>query len=142
MHKDDISTTETAHFFTLKLFILGWGMVFFYVIFNSYGALILKNQVQKLGMWNFTTARSYFSYFFTLFSRLQTWLGVGAICIATGAWIIALTHLELSKAYPVAIGLNLLIIVGMSFLYFHEPLTLSKIIGASLIICGVITLFQ
>jgi multidrug transporter EmrE-like cation transporter len=128
--------------FMLKAFVLGWGMVFLYVVFNSYGALTLKTQVQKLGVWNFTTARSYFSYFFALFSRLQTWLGLGAICIATGAWVVALAHLELSRAYPVAVGLNLLIIVGLALLYFHEPLTLPKILGLSLIIGGVIILFR
>ncbi len=142
MRNGDTATTTSVSSFTWKLFMLGWGMVFLYVIFNSYGALILKNQVQKLGGWNFTTSRSYLSYFWTLFSQSQTWFGVGAICAATGAWMIALTHLELSKAYPVAVGLNLLIIVGMSLLYFHEPLTLYKGLGVFLIICGVIILFR
>ena len=126
----------------IKSFILGWGMVLCYTIFNSYGALVLKNQVQKLGTWNFTTAMSYFSYFRSLFSSFQTWLGLGAIGVATGAWIIALANLELSRAYPIAIGLNLLIIVGSSFIHFHEPLTLSKIIGIGLILCGVVVLFR
>ena len=128
--------------FALKAFILGWGMVILFVIFNSLGSLMLKAQIQKVGAWNFSTVRSYFAYFATLFSQFQTWLGLGSICVAMGAWMLALGHLELSKAYPVAIGLNLLIVVGLGMLYFDEPLTLSKIMGAFLILSGVIVLFR
>jgi len=123
-------------------FVLGWGMVFLYVALNSYGALALKDQIQKLGQWQFTGLRSYCSYFFALFSSWRTWVSVGAICAATGAWIIALAHLELSKAYPVAIGLNLLIVVGLSLLAYQEPFTVSKVAGVVLIIAGVVALFR
>jgi len=127
---------------TLKSFLLGWGMVLFYVILNSYGALVLKNQIQKLGEWNFTTIRSYVSYFLALFASWQTWIGLGALFASTGTWIIALANLELSKAYPVAIALNLLVIVGLSILYNQETLTYSKIIGVILITAGAIALFK
>jgi multidrug transporter EmrE-like cation transporter len=127
---------------TVKTFILGWGMVLAYVALNSFGALALKNQVQKLGPWSFTSAKSVFSYFFLLFSSWKTWAAVGAICAATGAWIMALGHLELSKAYPVAIGLNLVITVAAAFFIFNEPLTLQKIAGVVLIMAGALILFR
>lgn len=125
-----------------KSAILGWGMVFLYVVLNSYGSLALKNQIQKLGSWNFTTARSYYSYFFALLSSWQTWVSLGAISSATGAWIIALANLELSRAYPVAIGLNLLVVVTLSLMLYQEPVSLSKIVGVVLILAGVVALFR
>lgn len=127
---------------TIKSILLGWGMVLFYVILNSYGALVLKNQIQKLGGWNFTTIRSYVFYFFSLFTSWQTWVGLGALFTSTGTWIIALANLELSKAYPVAIALNLLVIVGLSIFYNQETLTYSKIVGVILITAGAIALFK
>ncbi len=125
-----------------KTLILGWGMVLFFVVFNSLGAFIIKNQVQKLGSWNFSSPQSIFSFFITLFSSWQTWVGLVSISVATGAWILALAHLEISKAYPVAIGVNLLVLVTLSLFYFHEPLTFSKILGIFLIFTGVISLFR
>lgn len=135
--KEKILTTVV-----IKTSILGWGMVLTYVILNSIGSFALKTQVQKLGSWTFSGPSSIFSFFITLFSSWQTWIGISAISIATGAWIMALSHLELSKAYPVAVGLNLLIILGISLLYFQETLTLSKIAGTVLIFAGISCLFR
>ncbi|MGB7978224.1 MAG: hypothetical protein WCF19_03575 [Chlamydiales bacterium] len=125
-----------------KPFLLGWGMVLIYVAFNSLGAFILKTQVQKLGTWSFSNGFSVYSFFMTLFSSWQTWMGLISISTATAAWIIALSHLELSKAYPVAIGLNLLIVISASLVFFHEPLTVYTWIGTILIFSGVMFLFS
>lgn len=128
--------------FSFSAFALGWGMVILYVMFNSLGALALKNQVQKLGLSNFSSAHSVIAFFISLFSSWQTWLAIFSVAIATLAWIIALAHLELSKAYPVAIGFNLIIIVSMSLLRFEEPITLTKIVGSCLIFAGVMTIVR
>jgi multidrug transporter EmrE-like cation transporter len=125
-----------------KSFVLGWGMVLLFVLFNSLGAFMIKTQVQKLGAFAFATPKSVFSYFYALFSSLKTWIGLMAVSLGTGAWILALANLELSKAYPVAVGLNLLVVVALAMLLFHEPLTFYKILGISLIFSGVIFLFQ
>ena len=69
-------------------------------------------------------------------------MGLISISTATAAWIIALSHLELSKAYPVAIGLNLLIVISASLVFFHEPLTVYTWIGTILIFSGVMFLFS
>lgn len=127
---------------TLKSFVLGWGMVFTYILFNSFGTITFKMEIQKLGTWPFSSLQSVISYFLALFSSWQTWVGLVSISIATGAWIIALAHLELSKAYPVAIGVNLLILVGISVIHFQEPITFSKILGTLLIFSGTIFLFR
>ena len=65
----------------------------------------------------------------SLFSSLQVWGGLLAIFISALAWIIALSKMELSVAYPVAIGLNFLIIMTFSVLVNGEPLTVNKMVG-------------
>lgn len=134
--------TKTLAITTLKPFVFGWGMVFMYVLFNSFGTLTFKTQVQKLGAWDFSTHQAILSFFASLFSTWQTWVGLLSISISTCAWILALGHLELSRAYPVAIGFNLLIVVGMSFTHFQEPVTFSKMLGTFFIFTGVIFLFR
>ena len=140
MHQEDVHIHSTS--LLLKSAFLGWGMILLFVILNSYGSFILKNQVQKIGEWQFTSFRSVISYFFILFSSWKTWTGVGAISGGTGAWLIALNNLELSRAYPVAIGINLLITIFFSIVFFNESLSLSKILGVVLIMTGVIALFK
>jgi len=122
--------------------LFGWSMVGVFVIFNSLGALMLKAQVQKLGSWCFTNTQSFGMFFLNLLSAWQSWVALGLISFATGAWVIALNKLEISKAYPVAVGLNLLIVLSSSLLILNEPLTLSKIFGSLLILLGVILLFK
>lgn len=138
--QENISKTVIIN--TLKSFVLGWGMVLTYVLFNAFGTVTFKMEIQKLGIWSFSSPQSVISYFLALFSSWQTWVGLVSISIATGAWIIALAHLELSRAYPVAIGINLLILVGISVIHFQEPMTFSKILGALLIFSGTVFLFR
>jgi len=121
-----------------KAFILGWGMVFTFVLFNCFGALMIKKEVQQLGAGNFVSLQSAFTFFTAFFSSWLTWLALFSISIATIAWIVALAHLEISKAYPVAIGTNLLIVVGISLLKFQEPLTFAKLLGIFLVFTGML----
>lgn len=137
-----MSTSKAFLLKSMKALALGWGMIFFYVLFNSFGSLMLKVEVQKLGNWNFSSIQSGVSFFAALFSSWRAWLSLISISIATCAWIVALANLDLSKAYPVAIGFNLLIVVGMALFYFREPLTISKIAGTFFIFSGVLLLFR
>ncbi|MBX7066631.1 MAG: hypothetical protein K1X28_05320 [Parachlamydiales bacterium] len=125
-----------------KTLSLGWGMVAVFVVFNALGAIIIKTQIQKMGEWHFNSIKSVISYFWVLFSAWQTWAGLMTIAMGTGAWMMALAHLELSKAYPVAIAFNLIIVVSVSLLHFQEPFTLSKIFGIFLILTGSTFLFR
>lgn len=54
-------------------------------------------------------------------------------------WILALTKLELSLAYPL-LSLSYIGIALISFFVFREPLTLTKIVGIAVIMCGVFIL--
>lgn len=114
---------------TLKSALLGWGMILFFVVFNSFGTWVLKTQIQKIRYGSS-------SFFLSLFSFWQSWIGLASISLAMGAWMIALSHLELSRAYPAAIGLNLIVIVTLSLFHFHEPITFPKILGILFLLFG------
>lgn len=133
---------KTLAIATAKSFVLGWGMIALFVVFNALGSTIIKNQIQNMGSWHFGTIRSVLYYFLTLFSSWKTWAGLFCVGMGTGTWIIALAHLELSRAYPIAIGFNLLVIVTLSIFHFHEPLTFSKLVGTFLIFAGVVFIFR
>lgn len=73
----------------------------------------------------------------------QPWLGVGKISLGVlfyalgfGLWLIVLSKLPLSNAYPV-LALNFVfVLIGSTFI-LGEPLTTAKVIGVSLIVIGV-----
>lgn len=60
-----------------------------------------------------------------------------ALFICGVSWMATLTMLDLSKAYPF-MGLTFFLIPAFSALFFGEPLTLSKLLGAGIIVVGII----
>jgi drug/metabolite transporter (DMT)-like permease len=74
---------------------------------------------------------------------LDPWIlsGFFAALIASMSWMAAMTKLELSYAYPFT-SLSFVLVLLLSSLFFHEAITLPKIIGLSLIIAGVIVSSQ
>ena len=130
---------ETLVAISGKAFMLGWGMVLIYVLLNSCGGLLIKMKVQGVGPCDTSAPKSILVYFIKILSQFKSWIGLCSVSLATCAWILALSQLELSKAYPVAIGLNLIVIVAVSIVQFQEVLNFSKIAGIILMFLG--TLF-
>lgn len=65
--------------------------------------------------------------------------GLAAAFIAALFWMMALTKLPLSWAYPFT-SLSFVLIVLLSVWLFHEPLTLHKVGGLACIIIGLVIL--
>jgi multidrug transporter EmrE-like cation transporter len=57
---------------------------------------------------------------------------LGGLC-----WMVAMTKVELSYAYPF-IGLVFVLILICSSALFHEAITVSKVIGVLLVIAGIL----
>ncbi len=121
---------------------LGWSMVVLFVALNIIGALLLKNEIQKLGNWNFTSVRTFFFFFLKLISSGKIIIAVVSLFGSTVAWSIALAHLELSRAYPVGIGLHFLAIMSASMFAYGESLTFFKVFGVFLILSGVASILK
>ncbi|HQQ51580.1 MAG TPA: EamA family transporter [Spirochaetota bacterium] len=63
-------------------------------------------------------------------------LGLLSVVPAGLCWIAAIKNIHLSYAYPF-VGLTFAFVVVLSAVFFHEPLTLSKLVGVLLIVAGV-----
>lgn len=63
------------------------------------------------------------------------------ICFAASMviWVFVLRKLELSVAYPM-VSMGYIITMALAFLYLNEPLRLTKLLGAALIISGVLVI--
>lgn len=120
-----------------KKFVLTWGMVILYVLLNSYGALMLKYKINQIGSVPFDSILNTIKYFFVLLKSPLAFSAVIAIFLSAFVWMSALSRMEISLAYPFAVGLNFLIVVLIGVLFFSESLTASKVAGIILILISI-----
>jgi multidrug transporter EmrE-like cation transporter len=65
---------------------------------------------------------------------------IGLLCyiVATVVWLHVVSRENLSVSYPLLISLTFLLVTSGAVYFFHEPLSLQKIIGLGLILAGVV----
>lgn len=118
-------------------FLLSWGMVLAYIVFNSFGALIIKYKINEMGTIQFSSFRFVIKYFYELMKSPLIICGIFSIFISAFVWMVALSRMQISIAYPVAVGLNFIVVVTVALIFFKEHLSVEKIIGIVLIIISV-----
>lgn len=122
-----------------ELFV-SWAMVIAYVILNSLGAIAIKSVVHRSGAIDPGSARGLAGFVTsTLFSPAVI-AGLAAIGLSACAWIIALSRLPLSIAYPVAVALNCLIVISAGLLLYGEAASWNKFAGIFLLLASLVLL--
>lgn len=122
---------------SMSKFLLSWGMVLAYIVFNSFGALIIKYKINEMGTIQFGSFRFVIKYFYELIKSPLIICGIFSIFISAFVWMVALSRLQISIAYPVAVGLNFIVVVTVALIFFKEHLSVEKIIGIVLIFISV-----
>jgi multidrug transporter EmrE-like cation transporter len=122
--------------------LLSWGMVGTYVVLNSLGALAIKHTLHQTEPPDAASLRAVAGFIVTTLMSPRVLLALLAIGLSACAWILALSRMELSIAYPVAVALNCLIVVSAGFAAYGEALTWSKLAGIGLLLCSLVLLFR
>ncbi len=78
----------------------------------------------------------------TLLFQPAFWVALLSYGASFVLYLIVLSKLELSKAYPISSIAGIILIVAISIITFHEPLTFSKVLGIGLGIIGILLLFK
>jgi multidrug transporter EmrE-like cation transporter len=65
---------------------------------------------------------------------VQGWIGCEIVTLAI--WMVVLSNLSLSAAFPMT-ALGYVLVIGMGWTLFAEPVTLAEIIGGAAILAGV-----
>lgn len=110
------------------------------VLFTVYGQIIIKYQVLRAGP-SPTELAEKARYVLSLL--LNPWVisGFGAAFLAAVCWIVAMTRLELSYAYPF-MGVTFLLVYAAGIVLFGEVFSIWRSVGVALIITGVVVLAQ
>jgi len=113
---------------------MGYVYIALTVILTVYGQLILKWQVGRIAVPAEGVAAK-LSFFFQALTNPWVLSGLAAAFAASLCWMLALTRLPLSTAYPfTATSFLLVLLVGIMFL--GESLTLAKVAGTLLVVAG------
>jgi len=118
-----------------------WGafsLVMTGVLLNAVAQLALKASVSETGIINldmqtlFTTAGS-------LVSNLWLWLGLLCYAVSVVVWLLALSRVDVSVAYPM-LSVGYVVNAIAAWQMFGEPLNIGKVVGIGIIIVGVYVL--
>ena len=111
-----------------------WLMVAATILFTTYGQLILKWQVTTPAAAPFRFMESWPTLLLLL---LRPWVisAFVAAFLASLCWMMAISRLPLSKAYPF-MAINFLLVGLLAIPLFGEALTRLKIVGLVVVVVG------
>lgn len=111
-------------------------MVLLTVLLTVYGQFAIKWQVLASPAMPADLAGR-IQHIFQLFLTPLVISAVLAAVLASACWMVAMTRLPLSHAYPMTALTFVLVVLG-SGLVFAEPVTLPKLAGLALIVIGIV----
>jgi drug/metabolite transporter (DMT)-like permease len=110
------------------------------VLAGAIGQILLKKGMGSLGPLTLSLDQ-----FFNILWRIGTtpYVVIGLIIYVTGTlfWLMALSRVDLSYAYPFA-SLSYLLMLAAAWIFFNENITLMRLSGTMIICLGVFLVFR
>jgi len=105
------------------------------VLLNAVAQLALKASVSDTGIISLDM-HSLFTSAGSLATNLWLWLGLFCYAISVVVWILALSRVDVSIAYPM-LSIGYIVNAFAAWHLFDEPMSLGKVVGIGVIILGV-----
>jgi len=106
------------------------------VLLNAFAQLLLKAGVRQLGQFDFSISNAW-----PIGSALATNPsiigGLSCYVVSVVVWILALSRVEVSIAYPM-LSIGYVVNAGLAWFFFGEAVGPQRLIGIAVIIAGVI----
>ena len=114
-------------------------VIFAGVVLNSVAQLMLKAGARTLQGISLTSGSSVLNA--ALAASTQPWILAGLCCyfISAGLWVVALTRVDVTVAYPL-LSMGYVIAAVLAWQIFGEALTAGRIAGIAIILVGVVVL--
>lgn len=127
-------TDSISHGMTLGAFSL----ILTGVLLNAIAQLALKASVNESGPIGLDLS-SLFSSAGSLAVNVWLWLGLACYAVSVVVWILALSRVDVSIAYPM-LSIGYILNAVAAWKLFEEPLSLGRLAGIGIIILGVYVL--
>lgn len=101
------------------------------------GQFCLKKTMNEIGVIELKSEVNYVQKATSVMKKPLFWLGLVFYGVGMIAWLIVLSRVDLSFAYPM-LSISYVVIMIVSALHFGEQITLNRVIGTFLIIGGVV----
>jgi multidrug transporter EmrE-like cation transporter len=93
----------------------------------------------KYGMSGLDNTQGVSSTYFQAMGSTWVWSGLFLYGVSAVLWLLVLTHLDVSVAYPL-VSLGFVITIAAGVLIFSESLSVYRVAGSSFIVLGVLLL--
>ncbi len=114
-------------------------LIFFAIILGLGGQLSLKTGMNRIGIIDTIDLSNILSLIGKVVLSPIILFGLGLYVVGFFVWLIVLSRVDLSFAYPM-ISLNYVLVVFFSWLVLGEHLDLTRLIGVLVICSGVVIL--
>lgn len=108
------------------------------VVLVVIGQVLIKQGVNKIGGFDWSHLDS---FLFRSFTAPLIILGLVFYVISAAIWIMILSKMPLSFAYPM-LSIGYILILFVSWLFLHETITPLKILGVLLICLGIFFIYK
>ncbi|MBN1608618.1 MAG: EamA family transporter [Polyangiaceae bacterium] len=106
------------------------------VALNAAAQLALKQAARASGM-SAVDAASGYKVLVQVAQNLWTWAGLGAYALSVALWILVLSRVDVSYAYPM-VSLGYVMAAGAGKLLWQEDVSLTRMLGIGIICVGVV----
>lgn len=114
-------------------------MVLFNGVISVCGQLCLKVSMNKVGRIGMNELHGWNVLFAKILSMPLIWVGLALYAVGAVVWLIILSRVNLSVAYPL-LSINFVLVILASWFFLGEPLTSQRIVAIAIICCGIIAL--
>lgn len=111
-------------------------LLLFSVGFATAGQLVLKEAMERVGRIGTAQVNAAGDTIARLASEPRLWIGLTLFGISAMFWLVVLSHVPLSVAYPV-VGISYIVIVAFSRFVRHEEVPMLRWLGVVVIACGI-----
>ena len=114
-------------------------IIFAGVLLNSVAQLMLKAGARTLGTVALDSAASWTGA--AVGAATHPWVLTGLFCyfVSAGLWVVALTRVDVTVAYPM-LSMGYVIAAVLAWQLFGEPLSGGRVLGIAIILVGVVVL--
>jgi drug/metabolite transporter (DMT)-like permease len=106
------------------------------VVFATAGQLTLKAAMTSIGRIGTAQVADAGQTVFKAVKEPLLWLGLALFGLSAMFWLVVLSRVDLSIAYPL-VGLSYIVVVGLARFLFHEHVPTLRWMGVSLIALGI-----
>lgn len=116
--------------------LLEFSLILLGVLLNAFAQLLLKAGVRQIGHFDFSLANLW-PVSTTLATNLPILGGLSCYVVSVVVWILALSRVEVSIAYPM-LSIGYVVNAGLAWMLFGEAVGPQRLAGIAVIIVGVV----